>query len=267
VTLPTLAEITRTAHWGWDEHRYFGHRVFEELTGNESLTGLLALSILGRRVSIEERDVLDDAAAALTLADPRIWPLKLTRVVAAYGGSIAALAAGVVMQTRARIGPWAVLEGARALKELHDALAGSPDPERVRYVVQDHLASHGFVWGFGTPFRPRDERLIAFRVRMCARGRDRMPYWTTMDAITVVLREARHVEPNVGIALAAVLLDMGLTVDQIGALVVGLTQHMFFAHAVEGATSTGPLRKMPDEYVTYRGTGPRESPRAQRTGV
>jgi len=41
MTKPTLQ--TASAHWGWDEHRYFGHGVFQDLAGRESLTGLTAL--------------------------------------------------------------------------------------------------------------------------------------------------------------------------------------------------------------------------------
>ena len=48
MTLPVIP--TRSAHWGWDEHQYFGHAVFGELAGNESLTGMVALSVLGRRL-------------------------------------------------------------------------------------------------------------------------------------------------------------------------------------------------------------------------
>jgi len=68
---------TRSAHWGYEEHQYFGHAVFAELRGKESLSGLTALSVLGRRLSREACALLDEAAVCLTLADPRIWPLKL----------------------------------------------------------------------------------------------------------------------------------------------------------------------------------------------
>ena len=87
---------------GWDEHRYFGRAVFEDITGKESLTYLMALSILGRELPRDCYPVLDDAACALTLADPRIWPLKLTRLVASYGSTVPAIAAGVLIEERAR---------------------------------------------------------------------------------------------------------------------------------------------------------------------
>jgi len=267
--LPPLDEPTRSAHWGWDEHRYFGHRVFEELAGRESVAGLLALSVLGRRLPPDCAALLDDAAGALTLADPRIWPLKLTRTVAAYGHMVPALAAGILMQDEARIGPWAGLEAAKVLLVIHEALAGAyEDTERVHEVVDAYLREHRFVWGFGTPFRERDERLVAFLPCVERRGRNQLPYWKTMEAITEPIRAARKSERNIGIVMAALMLDMGLSPTQIGALNVGLMQHMFFAHALESAAVEGNvLREIPEAYVAYRGRRPRLSPRAQAAEI
>lgn len=263
MSLPRLEESTRSAHWGWDEHRYFGYRVFAELTGRESLAGLMALSIVGARLPPDAVALLDDAAAALTLADPRIWPLKLTRVVGSYGHMVPALSAGLLMEDEARIGPWAFLEAAKVLLELHAALGEGATSERTREVVDSYLRRHQFVWGFGTPFRARDERLVAFRPCVERRGRSHLPYWKTMNAVADAVRGARKAEPNIGVALAAVLLDMGLTPNQIGALVVSLMQHMFFAHAVDGVSAKNTvLREIPSAYVKYEGQPPRVSPRA-----
>jgi len=91
-----------------------------------------------------------------------------------------------------------------------------------------------------------------------------LPYWKTMEAIIEPIRTARKSEPNIGVAVAAVMLDMGLSPIQIGALNVGLMQHMFFAHALESAAAPGNvLRELPEAYIAYRGRRPRSSPRAQ----
>jgi hypothetical protein len=265
MSLPVLDERTRSAHWGWDEHRYFGYRVFAELTGRESLAGLLALSIVGRRLPPDCAALLDDAAAALTLADPRIWPLKLTRVLGAYGELVPAVAAGMLMQDHARIGPWACVEAAHALLALNRELGPAPhDAVRAREVVEAYLGERRFIWGFGTPFRARDERLVAFLPCVSRRGRDDLPYYKTMLTLTGAMRAVSKAEPNIGIAMAAVLLDMGLTPTQIGAVVIGLTQHMFFAHAAEAQQANdGVLRELPAAYVSYRGRDARVSPRAR----
>jgi hypothetical protein len=259
LTLPTAS-----AHWGWDEHCYFGRRVFGELAGRESLTGLTALSVLGRPLSPEDCAVLDDAAACLTLADPRIWPLKLTRVIAAYGGTTAAAAAGLLIEEDARIGPWTCEKAGELLTELQAQLSGSDlADDAVEAVVHRYLESHHFVWGFGTPFRARDERLVAFWACLERRGRRQSPYLRLLDAVARVVTDARQTEPNMGMAIAAAFLDLGIEPHEIGALATALMQHMFFAHAVEGARQApAVLRRLPDSCVRYTGREPRESPRA-----
>lgn len=255
---------TASAHWGWDDHCYFGQRVFEELAGRESLTSLTALSVLGRRLSADQCAVLDDAAVCLTLADPRIWPLKLTRVIAAHGGMTAAAAAGLLIQEDARIGPWTCAKAAELLVELHLQLVGTGfDAEAVDAVVCAYLDKHAFVWGFGTPFRKRDERLVAFRSCLERRGRRLLPFMRTFDAIAAVVTRERHAEPNIAMAIAATFLDLGLHVHEVGPLCTALLQHMFFAHAVEGARQAPPvLQRLPDRCIDYTGREARQSPRA-----
>jgi hypothetical protein len=264
MSVPELTQTTRTAHWGWDEHRYFGHRVFGELAGKASFTSLLALSIVGRPLPADCIAVLDDIAGVVTLADPRIWPLKLTRVLASYGSVIPAVAAGLLMEDGARIGPSTTVYAAQALRAFHSEIGDrADDVDLVQSVVNRYLETHPFVWGFGTPFRSRDERLVAFDECMRGRGRDTLPHFRTMHAVAQAVRAARRAEPNMGIGLAAVLLDMGLTPEQIGGLVTALMQHMFFGHAVEEAASpNGPLRELPPAYVAFAGREPRTSPRA-----
>lgn len=264
-----LALPTASAHWGWDDHRYFGQGVFEELAGRESLTSLAALSVLGRRLSAEQCAVLDDAAACLTLADPRIWPLKLTRVIAAHGGMTAAAAAGLLIQQDARIGPWTSAKAAALLVELHLALVGTGfDDEAVDAVVHEYLDKHHFVWGFGTPFRKRDERLVAFDACLERRGRRQLPFMRTLDAIAAVVVRARQTQPNMGMAIAAAFLDLGLHVHEVGPLSTVLMQHMFFAHAVEGAHQAPEvLQCLPDRCIEYSGREARETPRARLAGA
>jgi len=169
-----------------------------------------------------------------------------------------------LMENEARIGPWACVDAANVLRALHTELAGAQDdPARVHEVLAGYRKQHRFVWGFGTPYRGRDERVIAFRKCMEQRHRTQLPYYRTMSAVAVAMKEATNAEPNIGGVLASVLLDMGLEPREVGAMVVGLAQHMFFAQAIESANTPNlALREMPAEYVTYRGREPRTSPRA-----
>jgi hypothetical protein len=260
---------TRTAHWGWDEHQYFGKAVFAELTGKESLASLVALSVVGRTLPPDCIGLIDEVASVVTLADPRIWPLKLTRLIASYGSTMPAVAAGLLIEEDARIGPWACVYAAHTLLELRSALGEKlDDPGCVRETVTRLLGSRPFVWGFGTPFRAYDERLVALREHVVRRGRDRLPYYRLMSATADIVRDTRSVEPNLGIALAALFLDIGLTPNQIGALVAALMQHMFFAHAMEGAEHADPgLQRLPVEALDFVGREPRLSPRAVRAAA
>jgi len=264
MNLPELTHETRTAHWGWHEHRYFGQRVFEQLAGQETLTGLTILSVLGRRLAGDASGVVDDAACTLTLADPRIWPLKLTRLIAAYGSTLPAAAAGLLSEEDARIGPWTTAKGAELLLAFDAEIGDRVDEtETVRAIVKAYLDEHRFVWGFGTPFRGEDERLVAFRACIRQRERESLRFWRLMDAISAVVREARGTEPNMGIAIAAAFLDLGLTPHQVGSLTSALMQHMFLAHAVEGSAQGASLRELPATYVEFVGHAPRPSPRAE----
>jgi hypothetical protein len=210
--------------------------------------------------------VLDDAACALTLADPRIWPLKLTRLIASYGSTVPAAAAGLLIEEQARVGPWACAKAAELLSTFEARIASrTNDPAHVRSVVKRYLVEHRFVWGFGTPFRARDERLVAFGGCIARRGRRDARYWHALELVADEIREARGTEPNIGMGIAAAFLDMGMTPSEVGAMATALMQHMFFAHAVEGASDSGhALRLLPDECVSYIGREPRTSPRAAK---
>jgi hypothetical protein len=255
---------THSGHWGWTEHRYFGHAVFGELLGRETVTGLTVLSVLGRSLPPECLGVIDDLAVSLTLADPRIWPLKLTRLLASYGGTAAALGGSLSLQEGARIGPWTAQRAAGSLLKLHAELGEHrASPEHVRQCVLGHLAQNSVIWGFGTPFRDRDERLVAFRQRMLIRERHALPFWRLFEAVADVVVEARGTQPNIGMGLAAACLDMGLEASEIGPLAIALMQHMFLAHAVEQVKSPSRLlRELPHRQIAYVGRAARRSPRA-----
>lgn len=261
---PPLTEITHSAFWASDEAHYHGHRVFTDLAGKESWTGMMGLSIFGRRLSPDICGVLDDAAGALTLADPRIWPLKLTRVVGSYGGLLPALFAGQLAEDGARIGPWACVEASKALIALHAEIDGKQDDvEHVAAVVAEYRRKHRFVAGFGTPYRGLDERVPPFRRCLERRGRTALPYYRTLDAVARAMKRTTRAELNIGGVMAAVLLDVGLEPLEIGATVVALISHMFLSQAFESARAPNlSVRELPPAYVTYSGREPRASPRA-----
>lgn len=269
MTDSALRLTTRCAHWGYDDHRFWGHGVSSDLAGKVSFVGLTALAVLGRQLPDEYCGVLEDVAATLTLSDPRIWPLKLTRLVAAYGSTLSAAAAGLMILQDARIGPWPSVHAANDLIRLRCAIGDHRDaPDVVRSVVEQHLYERGVLCGFGTPFRDHDERLVAFRACIERRHRDHLDYWLTMDAVAHAMRQIKGIEANIGLAIAAACLDMGLLPDEIGPLSAALAQHMFWANAVEGAEQAPQvLRQLPLEAVTYVGRPRRRFVRQTTTSM
>jgi len=266
MTQPDFTLATKCAHWGWDDHRYFGYSVFGELTGQETMAGIAALSVLGRRLPKGCCDVLDDIVCTSTLADPRIWPLKMTRLIASYGSIMPGVAAGLLAQEGARIGPWTLGGAAQVLTELSLEVNGREDDRTwVLQVVESYVKGRGLIAGFGTPYRQVDERLIAFSSRMRRRRRHLLPYWRTMEAIVAAARVLRKFEPNVSSAMAAAMLDMGISAQEVSPLITSLCHHMFFANACEGAKQAPAiLRQMPPNLVRYVGRSSRVSPRARQ---
>ena len=261
LTLPTWC-----AHWGQEDHQYFGYPVYAQLMGRESVTGISALSVLGRRLSKEDCAVLDDIACVSTLADPRIWPLKMTRVVASFGSSMPAIAAGLLILESALIGPWKTTDAAIALAEMHATIDGRDNDDAVVLsVVGDYIKQHRIIPGYGAPFHDHDERLEALRVCMRSRNRDQMPHWRSMEAIAKSVFSLRRLHPNLGSGLAAALLDAGFSSGEVGPICTVLGQHMFYGNALEGARqSPAALRELPSSTISYIGKSRRVSPSGRR---
>lgn len=259
------AICTRVAWTGWDDHKFCGHWAFAELAGHESFTSLLALAITGRRLPSEHCAMLDDMAACVTMAEPRIWTLKTGRLVAAFGNVLAACCAANLCMVGDLIGPWATHHAALTLVALRTALGEhGTDPVAVKREALALIANNRRPVGFGVPFRPYDERLRALAQCVEKRGRDRLPFWTLQTLVSDALRREKGLEPNIVFGLAAVCLDLGLSPDEIAPLVVALMQHLIFANAVEGARQApAVLRRLPDDSIEYVGTPPRRSARAE----
>jgi hypothetical protein len=257
---------TRVALHVQGDNLYFGHRTLGELLGHETMTGLVAMAVSGRRPSEQEREVLDAIALVTSSADPRIWPLKLTRLVASYGGTLAGFAAGQLSIEGKQIGPWVVGYAARELVGLREAIGDLVgDEARARTVIAERIGRSRLI-GYGVPLRKRDERMDALRVHVVKLGRDGLPYWKLQEALSAEVLRTGSTAPNVGIGVAAILLDLGYTPQQASAVTTFLNQNVFAANAFEAAQQREPLmQKLPAQHVTYVGPAARVSPRAVRS--
>lgn len=250
---------TRVAALGYPEHRFRGFAVFQELPGH-SYAALIALAVSGRMPTDEETELLDLLAAVTTVADPRIWPLKLARVVSSYGSTLAGFAAAQLPLEGDRIGPPITVHAAQMLVEVRAALDAVSDDDQRREAVKAVVARRERLVGFGIPFRPEDERYVALRRELEARGRTGRPHWLAQELLADVVRAERGLSPNIGIGTAALLLDMGHSPSEAAAIVHFVNQHVFVANAFEGAGQSA-LRELPAEAVRYVGRAPRISPR------
>jgi hypothetical protein len=256
---------TRVGHAAWGENFYFGHAVNRELAGNETYTGLVALAVGGRRLSPEDRAVLDDIAVIMTVADGRIWPLKLTRVIAAYGSTLPAVAAANLCIERAMIGHWTSGTAALALAELERAVDGQvEDVKRVEAEVRQRLARGERWMGFGVPFRDRDERVDSLTRCLTARNRQNGKYFRLLHTLADALHRLKGLRPNVGAAVGAACLDLGFTPREVSLLSVALGQTDYLSNAWESAASSPDvLRNFPEPLVKFAGSARRKSPRAE----
>jgi hypothetical protein len=246
------------------DNLYFGDRALGDLLGGETLTGLMCMAVTGRRPSVEEREVLDAVAVVMSSADPRIWPLKMTRLVASFGGTLAGYGAAQLAMEGHRIGPWPTGDAARELLELRDAVGDRMgDPLAVASEVRAFLERKPRIVGLGVPLRDYDERHVALTSWIGSKKRDLLPHWRLQQSLGEIARAQRRLGTNIVLGVAAALLDLGYTPVQASAITTFLNQNVFAANAFEAAQQRDPqMQRLADECVVYVGAEPRVSPRA-----
>lgn len=258
---------TQVAHADYEEHMFCGRKLFADLQGRTTFVALIARALgMRRTLSADELGVLDDLAVITTVADPRIWPLKLIRVISSYGSIYPAWAAAHLCLERAMIGPDACGRAATVFVSLRAPLEHASDAA-IDEELERRFPSMLPPVGFGVPFRTGDERVIAVRAALKARGRTDLPYWKFFERLSARFLVRRNFVPNIGAAFSAAALDLGFDAAAISPLATALVEAAFVPNAVEGrAQSPEVLRTLPPSQVEYRGKEPRSSPRALAAG-
>jgi len=252
---------TRRAHWGHEEHRYGAWDVFGDLSRTESLAGLSAIAASGLRLTAEQQGIVDDAAIAVTLADPRLWPLKAARMIASYGRPTFAATVGSLVPDDSPVGPASVGRAGIVLAELALQLRPlHPGQPKRREAIAQFVESRRILPGFGVPFRQIDERRVFFERRVTDKGRDGLWHWQCWRELVVEVRQQRGLEPNIAMPIAAALLDAGMPPTSMGPLTQLIMFHMYVSNALEGAEPEQRLlQRAPDRCVRYVGRPMRTS--------
>ncbi len=240
------------------ENQFRGFAVGAHLAGSARYWSALSLAVGYRPLSERECDILGDVVVCSLAADPRIWPLKVTRLVSSFGNTVPALAAGMLSTAGGFMGWGTYAPASRFLQ----TLAGTPAVDRGSYIDAE-VERLRHIPGFGVAFRDRDERATALAACVRQRGFDGGKYWQVLFVANEVL-EQRGAPMNVAAATAALLLDIGFSPSQIGALGPVLLLPNYLANAVEGAAHASAfLQHLPTDAIEDRTPTPRLSPRAR----
>jgi hypothetical protein len=256
---------TRVAHCGYGDTQFRGYSVRRDLVGKSGYWNSISLALDGPRLSDDQEAILDGLAVASLNADPRVWPLRLARLLASYGSVSIGVAGSIIAMEGAVVAGPAIGQAAHLLVELenfteHDALEAE---------VSRRLEAGQRLMGYGVPNRDRDERVLALMPLVDKYELAAGHFWKLAHAIEVVaVAKKPSLKLNVGAASSAIYLDLGFRPEQIGMLATLMLLNNIVANAYEGAVQAEPmLLELPREFVTYQGPASRLSPRAMAMKV
>lgn len=263
---PPERPIQRVGHIGYEDNRFCGAAVFAELAERiEEPIELLCLGFGMPPLDADGREVLRCIALCGTSPDARVWPLKMTRILSSYGNSFAGFFGAQLANFSDRMGPGTASHAAASLRWLRDRLPAEPTLDEVRAAVAEHLATRGRIAGFGVPFRQQDERLLGMYRLLAGHPARQGAAWRLHLQVVEAMRALEQLEPNIVIAFASLLADLGLPAERTGLFISMMMSPTFAAHAVEASLPEGALlRELAAEHLEDGSRPPRRSPRAQQ---
>lgn len=231
----------------------------------EDFWSLVSLSIGHDRLTAKESAVVNACVNLCGVGDPRIWPLKVARLVGSYGHTFAAIAAANTMLDWVPIGAWGTRMAAELLEDVVSR-SGSPaaDREVAIEAVDERVARRDFIPGFGVAGRESDERYDQFEPWYDDLVEEKGRHWIAFQAMVERLETSRGLKPNIGGGFAASCLDIGFDAGQVGMLAGYAANWAIFANAWEAPRESPEiLRRLPDDCAEYVGPPARLSPRAK----
>lgn len=198
------------------DHALRDRYLFVDVVGQRTFFQTAIYAMTGLELPPRHAQFLEQIGNANLQADVGAWPLAVTRRVAARGGGYgAAVAGGMAMMASGLVAGGAAADCARFLLRVDAAQA---EGRLVADVVTDVLARRERVMGFGRPFVPVDERVEKMHELMAEYGRDRGPYVTLLREVAAAFLAQKGLRTSSAAWAAALLLDFGMTPDQVQAV-------------------------------------------------
>ncbi len=263
MTTPTLTLPTSVARAGLHDHKLQGWNVFADLDGEHHYS-LLSIYLSGRKLDPQSCTILDKIAQICAVADPRIWPLKVTRLISAYGRYLPAIAAAQVFLPEVNLGPAVIAKTASQFLQIQHTVGASLDAAHIERILTEHLETRTPLLGWGVPARKFDERYRELKTWYQLHGYTDRYFWRLVLEMEPILLHLKQLQPNISALISAILLDLDFSPDQANIVMLSFLQNTFFTNALEGASQQPDfLRKLPAGTTHYRGSSPKLSPRKQ----
>jgi hypothetical protein len=201
---------------GRRDHALRGRYLFADVVGHRTFFQTAVYAMTGLELPARHAAFLEQVGNINLQADVGAWPLAVTRRIAARGGGYAAaVAGGVAMMASPVLAGAAAADCARFLLRVDAAQA---DGRLVADVVTDVLARRERVMGFGRPIVPIDERVEMMEKLLVQEGRDRQPYVTLLREAAAAFFAQKGLRTSAAAWAAAILLDFGMTPEQVHAV-------------------------------------------------
>jgi hypothetical protein len=193
------------------DHEIRGKLLFREIVGRRSFFQTAAWSIAGLELSSRDAALLEQLGVNTQLLDPHIWPLAVTRRIAARGGRIGRSLVGGVA---ALFTPGITVEPVAAFMRFLDAVqAAVEEGGSVASVVGQQLVRGEKIAGLGRPVLGPDER-VPHAIALARRyGRAGGKSVRLAHAVERVLQRAKGLVLNSAGLQGAIMRDMGFAPD------------------------------------------------------
>jgi hypothetical protein len=190
------------------DHEIRGRLLFRDLLGKRSFFQVAAWAIAGLELSQSDAELLEQLGINTQLADPHIWPLAVTRRIAARGGGLAhALVGGIASLCTQNLAVQPVGGFMRFLDRIEQSL----QIETLEDALAKVLARRERIPGFGRPVLGPDERVPQVEALADEYGRSAGASFRLAHAINTVLFQKKGLRINSAGLQGAIMRDLGFS--------------------------------------------------------